>query len=93
MEDLFELITKVIAAPHTTITKYDKQRAIQVFLAFDDYLIDEVPSYTQSECDNIDFGAFAAGKIDELEENLKVKEELDKTGIAYLNDVLIVEEF
>lgn len=93
MEDLFELITKVIASPHTTITKNDRRRAIQVFLAVDDFLIDEVPSYTQSECDNIDFGAFAAGKIDELEENQKAKEELDKTGIAYLNDVLIVEEF
>jgi hypothetical protein len=88
MEDLFETITKIIAAPTN-----DKQRAIQVFLAFDDYLIDELPSYTQSECDDIDFGAFAAGKIDELEENQKAKEEFDKTGIAYLNDVLIVEEF
>jgi hypothetical protein len=68
MEDLFEIITKVITSPHTTITKYDKQRAIQVFLAVDDYLIDELPSYVQSECDDIDFGAFAAGKIDELEE-------------------------
>jgi hypothetical protein len=63
MEDLFELITKIIAASTS-----DKQRAIQVFLAFDDYLIDEVQSYTQSECDDIDFGAFAAGKIEELEE-------------------------
>jgi hypothetical protein len=88
MEDLFETITKIIATPTN-----DKQRAIKVFLAFDDYLIDELPSYTQSECDDIDFGAFAAGKIDELEENQKAKEELDKTGIAYLNDVLIVEEF
>jgi hypothetical protein len=88
MEDLFETITKIIAAPTN-----DKQRAIQVFLAFDDYLIDELPSYTQSECDDIDFGAFAAGKIDELEEKRRVKEELDKTGITYVNDVLIVEEF
>jgi hypothetical protein len=88
MEDLFETITKIIAAPTN-----DKQRAIQVFLAFDDYLIDEVPSYVQSECDDIDFGAFAAGKIDELEEKRRVKEELDKTGIAYLNGVLIAEEF
>jgi hypothetical protein len=63
MEDLFKLITKVIASPTS-----DKQRAIQVFLAIDDYLIDVVPSYTQSECDDIDFGAFAAGKIDELDE-------------------------
>lgn len=63
MEDLFELIAKIIASPTS-----DKQRAIQVFLAVDDYLIDEVPSYVQSEYDNNDFGAFAAGKIEELEE-------------------------
>ena len=63
MEDLFELITKIIASPTS-----DKQRAIQVFLAVDDFLIDEVPSYIQFECDNIDFGAFVAGKIEELEE-------------------------
>jgi hypothetical protein len=67
MEDLFETVTKIIASPTN-----DKQRAIQVFLAFDDYLIDdylidELPSYIQTECDEIDFGAFAAGKIDELE--------------------------
>jgi len=88
MEDLFELITKIIAAPTN-----DKQRAIQVFLAVDDYLIDELPSYIQSECEDIDFGAFAAGKIDELEEKRTIKEELDKTGIAYGGAVLIVEEF
>lgn len=63
MEDLFELIAKIIASPTS-----DKQRAIQVFLAVDDYLIDEVPSYVQSEYDNNDFGTFAAGKIEELEE-------------------------
>jgi hypothetical protein len=62
MEELFETITKIIASPI-----HDKQRAIQVFLAFDDYLIDELPSYIQTECDEIDFGAFAAGKIDKLE--------------------------
>jgi hypothetical protein len=88
MEDLFELITKIIASPHTTITKLDRQRAIQVFLAVDDFLIDEVPSYTQSECDNIDFGAFAAGKIDELEEKRTDEFDYEKltSKIDELND-------
>ena len=44
LDELFEIVTKVIASPHTTITEHDKRRAIQVFLGFDDYLIDNVPS-------------------------------------------------
>jgi hypothetical protein len=40
MDELFEIITKIIAEPHNVITEHDKRRAIQVFLGFDDYLID-----------------------------------------------------
>lgn len=68
MDKLFEIITKVIAEPHTAITEHDKRRAIQVFLAFDDYLIDMVPGYTSPDME-LDFGAYAAGIISELEEN------------------------
>ena len=42
-QELFEIITKIIAEPHNVITEHDKRRAIQVFLGFDDYLIDNVP--------------------------------------------------
>jgi hypothetical protein len=45
MDELFEIITKIIASPHNVITEHDKRRAIQVFLGFDDYLIDNVPEY------------------------------------------------
>ena len=61
MEDLFETITKIIAAPTN-----DKQRAIQVFLAFDDYLIDEVPAYCSEDCE-VDFGGYIGRKLDEME--------------------------
>jgi histone H3/H4 len=40
-QELFEIITKIIAEPHNVITEHDKRRAIQVFLGFDDYLIDD----------------------------------------------------
>ena len=64
--ELFEIVTKIIARPHTAITEHDKRRAIQVFLVFDDYLIDALPGY----CDEgfqIDFCAHARKMIDELE--------------------------
>jgi hypothetical protein len=66
MKELFEIITKIIASPHTAITEHDKRRAIQVFLGFDDYLIDAVPGYCEEGCE-IDFGAYAAKILDELE--------------------------
>ena len=66
MDELFDVVTKMIAEPHSQITEHDKRRAIQVFLAFDDYLIDALPGYCEEGCE-IDFGAYAANIIDELE--------------------------
>jgi hypothetical protein len=66
MNEFFEIITKVIASPHTAITEHDKRRAIQVFLGFDDYLIDALPGYCEEGCE-IDFGAYAAEQLDILE--------------------------
>lgn len=70
MEKLFDIVTKIIAHPHTAILDHDKMRAARVFLAFDDYLIDLIPGY----CDparEIDFGAYASQIIDELENKNK----------------------
>ena len=82
MDELFEIITKVIASPHNVITEHDKRRAIQVFLGFDDYLIDALPGYCEEGCE-IDFGAYAATIIDELEVS---KWKLNSTGTNKLND-------
>jgi hypothetical protein len=38
--ELFEIVTKMIAEPHSQITEHDKRRAVQVFLAFDEYMVD-----------------------------------------------------
>jgi hypothetical protein len=64
MDKLFEIITELVASPRTVITEQDKRRAVQVFLAFDDYLIDMVPGYCAPDME-IDFGAYAANIIDE----------------------------
>ena len=67
LDELFEIVTKVIAEPNTTITEQHKRKAIRIFLGFDDYLIDALPGYCEEGCE-IDFGGYAAEQISELEE-------------------------
>jgi hypothetical protein len=68
IDELFEIVTKVIASPHTTILEHDKYRAIRVFIAFEEFLLDNVPEYCgDTEFGEIDFGGYAAGVLDELE--------------------------
>jgi len=64
--ELFEIVTKMIAEPHSQICEHDKRRAIQVFLAFDEYLIDALPGYCEEGCE-IDLTYFVSDKLDELE--------------------------
>jgi len=66
IDELFEVVTKKIASPHTTITEHDKRKAICVFLYFDDYLIDALPGYCEEGCE-IDFGGYASEILDEIE--------------------------
>ena len=66
--ELFEIVTKIIASPHTAITEHDKRRAVQVFLAFDEYLIDvDVAAGRCDVGDEYDFGSYAEKILDELE--------------------------
>ena len=66
--ELFDHITRIIASPHTAIIEHDKRRAIQVFLGFHEYLMDNVPEYCgDTEFGEIDFGGYAAGVLDEIE--------------------------
>jgi hypothetical protein len=67
-DELFDIVTKIIASPHTTITEHDKRRAIQVFLGFDEYLIDvDVAAGRCDVGDEYDFGSYAEKILDELE--------------------------
>ena len=69
IDELFEMVTKTIAEPHTIITENDKSRAIRVFLYLDEFMMENVPEYCDdtSELGEIDFGSYAAGILDELE--------------------------
>jgi hypothetical protein len=36
-EEFFECITKIVAHPHTAITKHDESRALAIMVVVDDY--------------------------------------------------------
>jgi len=69
MKEFFDMVTKTIAEPHTTITEQDKRKAIRMFLYLDEFMMENVPEYCDdtSELCEIDFGFYAAGVLDELE--------------------------
>jgi hypothetical protein len=68
IDELFDMVTKTIAEPHTIITDQHKRRAIRVFLGFEEYLLDNVPEYCGgTELGEIDFGGYAAEQLDILE--------------------------
>jgi hypothetical protein len=68
IDELFEIVTKTIAEPHTTITDQHKHRAIRVFIGFEEYLLDNVPEYCgDTAFGDVDFGGFAAEQLDILE--------------------------
>jgi hypothetical protein len=69
IKEFFEMVTKTIAEPNTTITDQHKRKAIRIFLYLDEFMMENVPEY----CDDtalgeIDFGYYAAGVLDEIEE-------------------------
>jgi len=68
MKEFFDMVTKTIAEPHTTITEHDKRRAIRVFLYLDEFMMENVPEYCgNTELGEIDFGSYAAEQLDILE--------------------------
>ena len=69
IKEFFEMVTKTIAEPNTTITEQDKRKAIRVFLYLDEFMMENVPEYSaDTEFGEIDFGYYAAGVLDEIEE-------------------------
>jgi len=66
LNELFDITTKIIADPHTAILDHDKRRAAQIFLAFDDFLIDHVENYCSDDT-MFDLCEYASQVIDELE--------------------------
>jgi len=69
IDELFEMVTKTIAEPNTTITEQHKRKAIRIFLYLDEFMMENVPEYCgDTEFGEIDFGYFASGVLDEIEE-------------------------
>ena len=69
IKEFFEMVTKTIAEPNTTITDQDKKKAIRIFLYLDEFMMDNVPEYCgDTALGDIDFGYFASGVLDELED-------------------------
>jgi hypothetical protein len=68
MKELFETVVKIISPNMDDVDDFYKRKAIQIFLGFDDYLIDALPGYCEDNCE-IDFGAYAAEVISQLEED------------------------
>ena len=68
-EELFECITKIVAHPHTAITKHDQSRALAIMVVFDDYFTNFCESdnnggycvYERDQTDFIDFVRFKSG--------------------------------
>ncbi len=38
LDELFEVVTSIVAHPHTAITTHDKHRAAKIFIALQDYI-------------------------------------------------------
>jgi hypothetical protein len=75
IKQFFEMVTKTIAGPAATITDQDKRKAIRIFLYLDEFMMENVPEYCgditgDTEFAEIDFGYYAAGVLDELDEEL-----------------------
>ena len=68
IKEFFEMVTKTIAEPNTTITDQHKRKAIRVFLYLDEYLMDNVPEYCgDTEFGETDFGGYAGNILVQLE--------------------------
>lgn len=70
MDELFDVVTKIVAHPHTAIVSHDKQRAAKIFLALQDYVSNYVQGYedighfVMSE-PALDFDTFVENNFDE----------------------------
>jgi hypothetical protein len=66
-EELFEIVPRLLPLL-IQITEHDKRRAVQVFLAFDEYMVDvDVAAGRCDVGDEVDFCSYADKILDELE--------------------------
>lgn len=69
-QELFNVVTRIVAHPHGAITKHDKARALAIFLAFSDYLDNHTECQEDEGCyiyesDSTDFEGFVLETLGE----------------------------
>jgi hypothetical protein len=76
LDELFDIVTKIIAEPHSQILEHDKRRAIQIFLGFQEYVLDhwQGDDDENNACVNmsdLDFEGYVSKQLDILEGKVK----------------------
>jgi hypothetical protein len=72
LDELFEVVTSIVAHPHIAITTHDKHRAAKIFLALQDYVSNHVQGiegfghFVYSE-PALDFDTFLENNFNEKE--------------------------
>ena len=71
VEELFDVITNIVAHPHTAIVKHDRERAAKIFLALQDYVYNHTECWENTGCfvsePALDFDTYLEGIFDEDE--------------------------
>jgi len=74
VDELFDVITNIVAHPHTAIVKHDRERAAKIFLALQDYVYNHTECWENTGCfvsePALDFDTYLEGIFneDELDE-------------------------
>ncbi len=71
VDELFDVITNIVAHPHTAIVKHDRERAAKIFLALQDYVYNHTECWENTGCfvsePVLDFDTYLEGIFDEDE--------------------------
>ena len=71
VEELFDVITNIVAHPHTAIVKHDRERAAKIFLALQDYVYNHTECWENTGCfvsePALDFDTYLEGIFNEDE--------------------------
>jgi hypothetical protein len=71
VDELFDVITNIVAHPHTAIVKHDRERAAKIFLALQDYVYNHTECWENTGCfvsePALDFDTYLEGIFDEDE--------------------------
>ena len=71
VDELFEVITNIVAHPHTSIVKHDRERSAKIFLALQDYVYNQTECWENAGCfvsePALDFDTYLEGIFDEDE--------------------------